>query len=101
MKLTIDTSSAEKIVLKVDKKTFETEAKSRKSQRLLPFLEEVLEKEERKITDISEIKTAPGPGSFTGLRVGVSVASALGYLLQIPVNDKHPAKGEFAEIHYS
>ncbi len=33
-----------------------------------------------------EIET--GPGSFTGIRVGVSVANALGFSLGIPVNGK-------------
>ncbi len=34
------------------------------------------------------IEVETGPGSFTGLRVGVSVANALGYSLNIPVNGK-------------
>lgn len=34
------------------------------------------------------IEVEIGPGSFTGLRVGVSVANALGYSLNIPVNGK-------------
>lgn len=34
------------------------------------------------------IAVETGPGSFTGLRVGVSVANALGFSLGIPVNRK-------------
>lgn len=34
------------------------------------------------------IEVETGPGSFTGLRVGASVANALGYSLGIPVNGK-------------
>lgn len=34
------------------------------------------------------IEVEKGPGSFTGLRVGVAVANALGYALGIPVNGK-------------
>lgn len=34
------------------------------------------------------IEVETGPGSFTGLRVGVSVANALGFSLGIPVNGK-------------
>lgn len=37
---------------------------------------------------IKGIEVETGPGSFTGLRVGVSVANALGYSLGIPVNRK-------------
>ena len=42
------------------------------------------------------IEVETGPGSFTGLRVGVSVANALGFALGIPVNGK---KLE-TELHY-
>lgn len=101
MKLIIDTSDAGKIVLNLNGKVFEEEAKNRKSQRLLPLLTEILQQEGKKIEDISDIETLPGPGSFTGLRVGVSIANALGYTLGIPVNGKHPDKDKFVEIHYS
>jgi tRNA threonylcarbamoyladenosine biosynthesis protein TsaB len=101
MKLSIDTTSAEKIVLKLDDAFHETEAKKRSSQRLLPFLQEVLEKEEKALSDIHSIEVVQGEGSFTGIRVGLSVAYALGWLLQIPVNGKRPDKGEFAKIRYS
>ncbi len=39
-----------------------------------------------KILEGIEVET--GPGSFTGLRVGVSIANALGFALGIPVNGK-------------
>lgn len=34
------------------------------------------------------IEVETGPGSFTGIRVGVAVANSLGYSLGIPVNGK-------------
>lgn len=37
---------------------------------------------------LTQIKVETGPGSFTGLRVGVAVANALAYSLNIPVNGK-------------
>jgi tRNA threonylcarbamoyladenosine biosynthesis protein TsaB len=37
---------------------------------------------------IKEIEVNLGPGSFTGLRVGVSVANALAWTLKVPVNGK-------------
>ena len=39
-----------------------------------------------KLLDITEIEVHTGPGSFTGLRVGIAVATTLGKLLNIPVN---------------
>lgn len=38
--------------------------------------------------DLEGIEVETGPGSFTGLRVGVSVANTLGFALGIPVNGK-------------
>ena len=37
---------------------------------------------------VDEIEVDRGPGSYTGIRVGVSVANALGFALNIPVNGK-------------
>ncbi|MBI2334456.1 hypothetical protein HYU96_01515 [Candidatus Daviesbacteria bacterium] len=37
---------------------------------------------------VQGVEVETGPGSFTGLRVGVSVANALGFALDIPVNGK-------------
>jgi len=100
MKLFIDTSSAEKVVIGLNDERFETEARKEKSQKLLPFIIETLKKKKKKIEDIKEIEVNTGPGSFTGLRVGVSVANAIGWALDIPVNGKDTKKGEFVEIKY-
>ena len=101
MKLFIDTSNREKIVVGVGDKRFETKAKEGVSQRLLPFIDEVLKKEKLSLKDIKGIEVETGPGSFTGLRVGVSVANALGWSLGIPVNGKDLKKGEVVDINYS
>src|SRR3989304_6769463 len=100
MKLYIDTSDREKIIVGIDKKRFETIAYEEKSQKLLPFIVEVLKKEEKDIKDISEIEVNLGPGSFTGLRVGVSVAKALGWSLGVPVNGKDLKKDTQLDIKY-
>lgn len=100
MKLFIDTSSSEKIIVGFDDKRFETKARKEKSQRLLPFIDELMQKQNKKFKDISEIEVNTGPGSFTGLRVGVSVANALGWALGIPVNGKDLSKGEIIDIKY-
>ncbi len=100
MKLFIDTSSSEKIVVGLDEKRFDTVVREKTSQRLLPFIDEVLKKEGKDTADIFEIEVNTGPGSFTGIRVGVAVANAIGWSLGIPVNGKKPRKGEIVEINY-
>ena len=90
--LFIDTSAINtaKIAMEIDGKRFEKvkESKVLKSQTTLPMIEEILAERKLKLSDITEITVAMGPGSFTGLRVGATVANALGYLLNIPVNGK-------------
>ena len=98
MKLYIDTSSAEEITIGLDGKMYKEKARQDKSQKLLPFIDETLKK--KKIEDIKEIEVNTGPGSFTGLRVGVSVAQALGWVLQVPVNGKDIASGATIDINY-
>ncbi len=100
MKLYIDTSDGQKIIVGIDDKRFKTDARKEKAQKLLPFINEVLKKEGKKIKEIKEIEVNTGPGSFTGLRVGVSVANALGWALSIPVNGKDLRKREIIEIEY-
>ena len=57
------------------------------SQTLLPLVNKILKKNKIKFANISQIKVNTGPGSFTGTRLGVSVANALGFALNIPVNN--------------
>lgn len=59
------------------------------SQILLPLIDRILKTADLKYKDLEGIEVETGPGSFTGIRVGVSVANALGYSLNIPVNGKN------------
>ncbi len=100
MKLYIDTSNSERIIVGINGKKFETDARQEKAQKLLPFIDNLLKKQKKKLEDIKEIEVNTDPGSFTGLRVGVSVANALGWTLKVPVNGKDLRKGEVVEIKY-
>jgi len=113
MKLYIDTSNREKIVIavstdtsssedviKLDDEVFETSSLKEKSQKLLRFIEETLKSKGKNVKDVTEIEVNTGPGSFTGLRVGVSVANTLGWSLGIAVNGKNVRLGEQIEIKY-
>ena len=88
MKLSIDTSDSKKTIVSIGEKIFERKNSDLKSQKLLELIDEALKKENIKLTDISEIEVNLGPGSFTGLRIGVSTANALSWALKIPVNGK-------------
>ncbi len=89
--LSIDTSNNQeiKVGLEVDGKKLDMETKQvRGSQGLLELIDKIVKKGKIKLEDLDQVKVNIGPGSFTGLRVGVSVANALGYSLGIPVNNK-------------
>ncbi len=55
------------------------------SERLMPSIDRLLEDASLKIGDIQGIALGLGPGSFTGLRIGVSTVKGLAYALRIPV----------------
>lgn len=54
------------------------------SDKLLPNIERMLEKNKIKPEDLSGVITYLGPGTFTGLRIGITVANAFSYSLNIP-----------------
>ncbi|MBI1835979.1 MAG: tRNA (adenosine(37)-N6)-threonylcarbamoyltransferase complex dimerization subunit type 1 TsaB [Flavobacteriia bacterium] len=54
-------------------------------ENLTLFIEELLEKENIHPNQLSAISVASGPGSYTGLRIGVSCAKGLCYALSIPL----------------
>lgn len=56
------------------------------SQVLLPLIEKLLKSQKLDFKDLTGVEVEEGPGSFTGLRVGASVAQALGFALNISVN---------------
>lgn len=45
----------------------------------------LLDKQHKKMEDLTGIIIYKGPGSFTGLRIGISVANALAYGLDVPI----------------
>lgn len=88
MKLFIDTSDNEKTIVGLDNERLEKPTGPDKSQQVLGLINQILRKHHASINQITEVEVNTGPGSFTGLKVGVSVANALGWSLKIPVNSK-------------
>ena len=93
MKLTIDTTKREEVAVelidpKSDFKDKLVQKQKLGSQVLLPMIVKILKKNELNLKDLTAVEVNCGPGSFTGTRVGVSVANALGFALDIPVNGK-------------
>jgi len=48
-------------------------------------IDEVLASSGKRLSDVAGIVCFRGPGSFTGLRIGMSIANALAYSLDVPI----------------
>jgi len=55
------------------------------ASRLTLFIEELLNSCQMKFNELDAISVSKGPGSYTGLRIGVSTAKGLAYALGIPL----------------
>ncbi len=55
------------------------------SQTLMPMIESLLKNANVKLEDIELIAVNKGPGSFTGIRIGVAAAKGMADVLKIPV----------------
>ena len=53
-------------------------------QHLMPMTQELLEKAGLQLGDMTAIAASQGPGSFTGIRIGVSSARALAQVMDMP-----------------
>jgi tRNA threonylcarbamoyladenosine biosynthesis protein TsaB len=55
------------------------------SRTLLPMAESLLKNMDKTVQDVELVAVAHGPGSFTGLRIGMAEAKGLCWALEIPV----------------
>ncbi len=55
------------------------------SSYLMPGIDFLLRHSEKKLEDIKAVAVAIGPGSFTGLKVGLSVAKGICFSMNIPI----------------
>ncbi|WP_312337099.1 tRNA (adenosine(37)-N6)-threonylcarbamoyltransferase complex dimerization subunit type 1 TsaB [Anaerospora hongkongensis] len=73
-------ATADKLVAEIIVQTRKTH-----SERLMPHIEQLLELGQVAKEDITAIAVSIGPGSFTGLRIGLATAKALAYVWNVPV----------------
>ena len=87
--LGIDTSSSSLSVAVMDddllKGEFTLNHKLTHSEQMMPLLDSLLSQLELKMSDIDLIGVSVGPGSFTGIRIGVAAANAMAMAIDIPV----------------
>ena len=55
------------------------------AERLHVFIEDIIKETGITLRDLSAVAVSQGPGSYTGLRIGVSAAKGLCYALDIPL----------------
>ena len=63
----------------------ETNEQNAHSKILTVFIEDILEESGLKAKDLDAVAVSKGPGSYTGLRIGVSVAKGIAYGANIPL----------------
>jgi len=80
MKLFIDCSISKKAIVSLIDSKGKTFASEEAREPLLA-IDKLLKKTGKKLEDFDEIASHPGPGSFTGLRVGAACAQALNFAL--------------------
>ena len=62
-----------------------TNVKINHSVRVMPAIERLMKECEIETTDLTKIVVAKGPGSYTGVRIGVTIAKTLAWTLNIPL----------------
>ncbi len=58
---------------------------NRQAARLIPLIEQMLDKNKVNYSDISAIACTIGPGSFTGIRIGLATAKAIALAANLPL----------------
>jgi tRNA threonylcarbamoyladenosine biosynthesis protein TsaB len=87
--LAVDTSTTMAGIAIVDEQGLLAEYmlndKKTHSQKLVPMLQEILNSLKMTLADMDILAAVTGPGSFTGLRIGVTTVKSLAYTVQKPV----------------
>lgn len=90
MHLHIDTTNNQRLLIKLDEQEKVIENDQPRKQDILLNIVNFLN--EKKVTpqQLTAISVATGPGAFTSLRVGVTIANTMAAALNIPINKQQP-----------
>lgn len=55
------------------------------SEKIMPIIEQAFIETDLRYQDVNKIYVVNGPGSFTGIRIGVTFAKTMSYCLNIPI----------------
>ena len=87
--LFLDTSASRIVVAILEDKRilfyFEDTNDNKLSERIMPIINDAFSQTKLKPNDINTIFVVNGPGSFTGIRVGVTIAKIMAWALKIKV----------------
>lgn len=90
--LILDTSNRKEVTvcLRLNKKEFMSRKKVhfKQAQVVLPMIDALLKKHNISLKEISSVVVNTKSGSYTGIRVGMAIANALSFALQIPFKNK-------------
>lgn len=90
MKLYLNSTVPKQVVIRLDGKETVFEVDSPRDQDILSNLREVLKEAGADWQQISQIEVKAKGESFTGVRLGVTIANALAFVLGIEVNGQQP-----------
>lgn len=87
MILVIDTTNKECLIELIGRKRARLKWHWQKDtgQEVLKKIDQLLKQNRKKLKELEAILVNQGPGSFTGTRVGITIANTLGWVLDIPV----------------
>ena len=97
MKMYLDTST-DTAILKLDDQTYEQTFGTRMAEKLLGFIHDKLQENNKTWQDITTIEFNSGPGSFTGLRIGATIVNTLIHELNLNQPLVTPNYGKSANI---
>ncbi len=64
---------------------YQSNIKKNHSLQLMPVIESLMDEAQITPQSLSDIVVANGPGSYTGLRIGITTAKTMAYILDIPL----------------